>query len=155
MLGSHTLDYSLWLFDDRKPQWVFAKAILNNSSFEGDDEGNHYYYMDDGSFITNHLSINTSPPVNECVINGPLGTMFFAHRYVGKPFRSETDLAINGEVVFKDDGKEWSYTGQLKEFVNAITEKRKPSASGDIGRKVIRAIEAAMESAMSNKVVKF
>jgi predicted dehydrogenase len=53
MMGAHTLDYSLWLFDDRKPVSVFAKAYSNNPSFEGDDQGTVIIEMEDGSFIKN------------------------------------------------------------------------------------------------------
>jgi len=44
---------------------------------------------------------------------------------------------------------------QLKEFAGAVREKRKPSASGEIGRQVVRAIEAATESARTARVVNF
>lgn len=157
MLGSHTMDYSLWLFDDRRPVTVYAKSYSSNPSFEGGDQGTVIIGMDDGTFITNHLSINTFPAVHDCVINGPLGTMSFSHQYTkGKPVgRSKTDLYVKGEKVFDDDETEWSFLGELREFADAIAEKRKPSASGEIGRKVVRAIEAAMESARTGKVVKF
>jgi predicted dehydrogenase len=157
MIGGHTLDYSLWLFDDRQPVSVFAKSYSNNSSFEGDDEGTIIIELDDGSFITNHLSMNTTPSVQNCFVKGPLGTMTFARRYnKGWPVgRAEMDLLINGETVFKDEGKEWNFVLQMKEFLNAIKGKRKPSASGEIGKKVVRAIEAAMESARTKQIVKF
>jgi predicted dehydrogenase len=156
MMGPHTLDYSLWIFDDRKPVSVYAKAYSNNSSFEGDDQGTIIIEMDDGSFITNHLSMNTSPPVRHCTVNGADGTLSFSYRYkkclVG---HIEADLIVNGEVVFKDDGKEWDFCLQMKEFISSINEKRKPLTSGEFGRKVVRAIEAAMESARTKQIVKF
>ena len=157
MLGSHSLDYSLWLFDDRQPVTVYAKGYSSNPSFEGDDQGTVIIGMEDGSFITNHLSLNTFPAVHDCVINGPLGSMSFSHQYskgkvIGRP---KTDLYVKGEKVFDDDETEWSFLGQLREFADAIAEKRKPSASGEIGRKVVRAIEAAMESARTGKVINF
>jgi predicted dehydrogenase len=157
MLGSHTLDYSLWLFDDRQPFSVYARGYSNNPYFEGDDQGSVIITMDDGSFITNHLSINTSPAVHDCVINGPQGVMSFSHCYKkDRPVgRSETNLFVNGEMVFEENGKEWSFLNQLKKFVEAIIEKRQPTASGEIGRKVVRAIEASMESARTGRVIKF
>lgn len=157
MLGSHTLDYSLWLFDDRRPVSVYARGYSSNDVFEGDDQCSIIITMDDGSFITNHLSINTFPAVHDCIINGPKGTMSFSHRYTkGRPVgRFETNLFVNGEMVFKDDEKEWSFLNELKEFVGAIMEKRTPAASGEIGRKVVRAIEASIESARTGKVIKF
>ncbi len=91
--GSHTLDYSFWLFDDREPVSIFAKAYSSNPSFEGDDQGTIMIEMEDGSFITNHLSINTFPPVHDCIVNCSSGTMSFSHRYIkGQPIgRSEVD----------------------------------------------------------------
>ena len=156
MMGAHTLDYSLWLFDDHKPVSVFAKGYSNNPSFEGDDQGTVIIEMEDGSFITNHLSMNTSPPVRHCTINGTESTMSFSYRYKkGLVGHIEADLIINGEAVFKDDAKDWDFRLQMKEFVNSINERRKPLTSGEFGRKVVRAIEAAMESARTKKVVRY
>ncbi len=156
MMGAHTLDYSLWLFDHREPVSVFAKGYSNNPSFEGDDQGTVIIEMEDGSFITNHLSMNTSPPVRHCTVNGANGTMSFSYRYKkGLVGHIESDLIINGEAVFKDDGKEWDFCLQMKEFINSIHEKRKPLTSGEFGRKVVRAIETAMESARTKRVVRF
>jgi predicted dehydrogenase len=155
MLGSHTLDYSLWLFDDRKPMSVYAKTYSNNSSFEGDDEGTIIIEMEGGSFFTNHLSFNTFQAVRDCIVNGPLGTMSFSFRYEkGLVGRIEADLLINGEAVFIDDGKEWNFVLQMKEFINSINENREPLTSGEFGRKVVNIIEAAMESSRTKKVVK-
>ena len=156
MMGAHTLDYSLWLFYDRKPVSVFAKAYSNNPSFEGDDQGTVIIEMEDGSFITNHLSMNTSPRVRYCVINGPNGTMSLSYRYKQGPVgHIGADLMIDGETVFKDDEKDWDFSLQMKEFINSINEKRKPLTSGEFGRKVVRAIEAAMESAKTKQVVRY
>jgi predicted dehydrogenase len=157
MLGSHTLDYSLWLFDDRRPVSVYARGYSRGACFEGDDQASIIITLEDGSFITNHLSINTAPAVHQCVINGPQGVMSFSHVYKkGSPVgRSQTDLFVNGEKVFEENPEEWSFLNQLKEFVSAVSEKRKPSASGEIGRQVVRAIEASMESARTGRVINF
>lgn len=157
-VGAHTLDYSLWLFDDRKPVSVYARSYCNNLHFEGEDEGVVIVEMDDGSLITNHISYNTSPAVRNCVINGPSGTMSFLLRYSENNWplgHAEADLVVNGEVVFKDDGKEWDFVLQLKEFINSIRESREPLTSGEFGRKVVRAIEAAIESSRTKQIVKF
>lgn len=157
LAGPHVIDYCLWLFDDRKPISVYATSYSNNPSYEGPDEGTIIIEMDDGSSVNLHLSFNTSPSVQQCFITGSQGTMSFSHFYKKGDLigRSKVDLVVNGELVFKDDGSEWSFRTQMREFANSIIEKRRPSTSGEIGRQVVRVIEAALESAKTKNVVKF
>lgn len=157
MLGAHTVDIILWLLEGRKPVRVYAEAEAVNPEFTGMTEVLAVIRFDDGSIATNHLSINTRPARNECYIAGTEGsmsvTMTGAHdvkKLIGV-FSSE--LIVNGKVVVSGDQVPHNFSLEMKEFLEAITQKREPVIKHSELLTQIALLDAAQKSAATHKPV--
>ncbi len=126
MLGSHTVDMTLWMYEGRKPVRVYAEARSVNRSFEGMDEIVVVISFDDGSIATNFLSLNSRPERFEGIILGPKGSMFLkmARTQVLGIFSSA--LFVNGELVYSSEQQPHNFALQIREFSEAILQKREP-----------------------------
>lgn len=155
MLGSHSIDYALWMLDDRRPVAVFAKGASNNPDFEGDDDVTLIIEFDDGTHATNFLSINNRSPRHEGLIVGEKGSIYFIQRgdHDGLIGIAETDLYVNGELVMSGDPRPHSFTVQMKEFLDSIDEDREPSSSGERILAQLSIIEAAQVSAQKRRMI--
>lgn len=154
MLGSHSIDTTLWMFEGKKPISVFAESRNISDVFEGDDASTVVLRFEDGTMATNYLSISNSPYVHNCLIEGKNGSVFFEHQgdHVGIIGVSTTDVYLNG--VKQDVSEEPDcFTLQVREFVMAIQENRQPSTSGQKVYQTYLILEAAKESAKRHEVI--
>lgn len=156
MLGSHSIDYTLWMLNDRRPVSVFAQGSSNNPDFEGDDEVTIVIGFDDGTHATNFLSINNRPSRHEGLVIGKEGSIYFTQTgdHVGLVGTAATDLFINGELIMSGDPIPHNFAVQMREFVESIREDRIPDASGREILLQLKIIEAAMISAEEKRVVR-
>jgi predicted dehydrogenase len=154
MLGAHTIDYTLWLYEGRKPVRVYSEARSINPDFEGMDEIIITIRFDDDSMATNYLSLNTRPEKHECFVVGPKGTLDVLYRRTGNlvgVFGS--DLYFNGELVRSDSPAFHQFAVQMKEFLDAISQKREPIVKYSSLLTQIAIIEAAQKSAAEHQPV--
>jgi len=156
MVGSHTLDFTLWMMDDREPVSVYAAGSSSNPEFEGDDDATVIVSFADGTHATNFLSINTHPAKHGALIVGEAGSASFSRsgshggRLLGV---GSFEVYVNDEKVGSGESEPHEFVGQLSEFVAAIRERREPLSSGKSVIKQLRLIAAARESAATGKVV--
>lgn len=155
MLGSHSIDFSLWMLNDRQPVSVFAHGASNNPDFEGDDDVTIVIGFDDGSSATNFLSINNRSSRHEGLMIGKEGSIYFTQTgdHTGFIGTAETDLYVNGELIMTGEPLPHNFAVQMKEFVESIHENREPVASGKEILLQLKIIEAAMRSAEEKRVI--
>lgn len=156
MLGSHSIDYTLWMLDDREPVAVHATGASNNPDFEGDDDVTLTIEFDDGTHATNFLSINSHQPKHQGIVIGTEGTI---HWEQGGDHSGDlvgiasTDMFFKGETVEIDQNTPHNFAFQMREFVESIQENREPATPG---RKIVtqlEIIEKAQQSAKEERVV--
>lgn len=156
MLGSHSIDYTLWMLDDREPVSVYAEGVSNNDDFEGHDDVTLVITFDDGTHATNFLSINTSPVKHRGLVIGTDGSISWNQEgdhsgdLVGV---ATTDLEINGEAVDSQEDGPHNFALQMKEFVDSIRADREPIASGEEILTQLKIIRAARQSAAEDRAV--
>jgi predicted dehydrogenase len=155
MLGSHSIDFTLWMLNDRLPVSVFAQGASNNPDFEGHDDVTIVIGFDDGTHATNFLSINNRPSRHEGLMIGKEGSIYFSQAgdHIGLVGTAETDLFVNGELIMTGEPMPHNFAVQMKEFVESIREDRVPVASGREILLQLKIIEAAMRSAEEKKVI--
>lgn len=148
MLGAHSIDYTLWMLDDRKPVSVYAAGASNNPDFEGDDDATLVIKFDDGTHATNYLSINNEQVKHQGLVVGTDGSIYWDQTgdhsgdLVGV---ASTDLALNGDPITAD-GETHNFAYQMREFVDSIREEREPEPAGSDILPQIEIIEAARRS---------
>lgn len=155
MLGSHSIDFTLWMLDDRRPVSVFAQGASSNPDFEGDDDVTIIIGFDDGTHATNFLSINNKQSRHEGLMIGTEGSIYFtqAGDHIGFIGTAETDLYVNGELIMTGEPLPHNFAVQMKEFVDSIRENRQPVASGKEILLQLKLIEAAQRSAEEKRVI--
>lgn len=155
MLGSHTVDYTLWMFYPRQPVKLYARMFSNRHYFKEGDEAILLIIFDDGSMAVNHLSHNVRPRIHQCLIVCPHGNIIFKHDHLPhQPVGVDTtSLWINGQQLMEGEQDPDNFTLEMEEFLRSIREKRKPLASGLEVRQSIRLLEAAELSAREDRIV--
>lgn len=157
MLGSHSIDYTLWMLEEKDPVGVYAEGTNSNSDFEGHDAVSLIIRFDDGTQATNYLSINNRDPKHRGMIIGEEGSVHWNQvgdhegNLVGT---ATTNLTINGESVYVAPDAPHNFAYQMQEFVDSIQEGREPSPSGAEVLTQLSIIEAAKESAETDCLVK-
>lgn len=155
MLGAHSIDYTLWMLEDKEPVAVYAEGASNNPEFEGHDDVTLLIRFDDGTHATNFLSINDPDPEHRGTIIGEAGSIHWdqtgdhAGELVGV---ASTDLTINGNTVEVDTDTH-NFAHQMREFVESIQENRDPEPSGAEVLTQLSIIEAAKRSAEEDRIV--
>ena len=156
MLGSHSVDHTLWMLDDREPVSVYANGESNNPDFGGDDYATIVIGFDDGTHATNVLSLNNKPEKHDCLITGTEGSILWEQygnlsgSLVGT---SDTDLWINGDQVELESDAPHNFALQIQEFVNSIDQNRTPRPSGEEILPVLEVIYAARTSSAENRII--
>jgi len=155
MLGSHSVDFCLWICDDRTPTSVYASGSSTNPDFEGDDTATIIINFDDGTHATSFLTINNRPTRHEGLVTGTNGSIYFTHGndhegLIGVP---TTDLYINGAKVREGDSTKHAFAVQMEEFASSILQGREPQASGREVLTQLRILRAAQTSSAENRVV--
>lgn len=154
MLGSHSIDLTLWMFEGKEPVSVYAESRNITDVFEGDDASTVIIRFADGTMATNYLSICNSPYVHDCLIEGRKGSIYFKHQgdHVGVIGVSSTNVYLNGEHIDAPEEPD-CFTLQAREFATAIQEKRQPSTSGQNVYNTYLILEAAKESAKRHQPI--
>ncbi|MFC4440385.1 MULTISPECIES: Gfo/Idh/MocA family protein [Natrialbaceae] len=156
MLGSHSIDYTLWMLDDREPVSVYASGTSNNDDFEGHDDVTLVINFDDGTHATNFLSINNAPIRHQGLVVGEDGSIFWDQKgdhsgeLVGV---ATTNLEINDESITQAGNEPHNFALQMKEFAESIRDNRQPEASGREILTQLRIIEAAKQSATEDREI--
>ncbi len=155
LIGSHSIDFTLFMIDDRKPISVYAQGAANNPNFEGDSDATIIIGFDDGTHATNLMSQNSRIPKHDCLIIGSQGTMFLNHTgdWVGLLGTAATALYINEKLEMDGDQDPHNFAVQMKEFIDSILEGRKPVPSGEDILPQLKIIEAVRQSAEEKKVI--
>lgn len=157
MHGAHTIDYTLWIYENRKPVRIYAEARSINPDFEGMDEIIITMRFDDDSMATNILSVNTRPTKHECLIVGPKGRIDVVQRGGHIPGQLvgvfTGDLLVNGELVKSDVPRFHQFAAQMQEFISAISEKREPLVTYSQILTQLAIIDAAKQSAATHQPV--
>ncbi len=157
MAGSHTIDYTLWIYEGRKPVRVYSEARSINPDFQGMDEITITIRFDDDSMATNILSVNTRPMKYECFIAGPKGRIDVIQKGGFTPGKLVAvfsgDLLVNGELVRSDSPKFHEFAAQMREFLEAISNKREPIVKHSEILMQMAIIEAAKKSAATHQPV--
>jgi predicted dehydrogenase len=124
MVGSHTIDMTIWLYEGKKPVRVYAEARSIGGKFAGADELLLTISFDDESIAFNHISLNTSPEKHDGLITGPKGSYSF--KLVRGPILGifYGELILNGKLVHSGDQKPHNFSLQMQEFSEAILHKR-------------------------------
>ena len=157
MYGAHTIDYTLWVYENRKPVRIYAEARSINPDFKGMDEITITMRFDDDSIATHILSVNTKPTKHEWSIFGPKGRIDVVQRgghISGQLVGVFTgDLLVNGKLVKSNVPSFHQFAAQMKEFITAISERRQPVVTYSQMITQMAIIDAAKQSAASNKPV--
>lgn len=153
--GSHTVDYTLWIYEGRKPVRVYSEARSINPDMEGMDEVLITISFDDGSMATNYLSINTKPMKHECLIVGSKGRIDITcgvgfDRLIGV---FSADLFLNGNLVRSDFPKFHQFAAQMREFLEAISQQREPIVKHSEILTQLAILDAAQKSAATHQPV--
>lgn len=150
--GSHSLDSIFWWLG-RTPQSIYATAARTNAAWEGEDEADIVCRFAGGATATVHLSLSTSPPIHEALVVGRKGHLRLIERPAGPPFENLYRLEKNGEALLDGLQSPSLYTHQLREFADAVRERRRPLASGHEILSVMRMLVAARASVQSGQPV--
>jgi predicted dehydrogenase len=150
--GSHSLDSIYWWLG-RTPQSIYATAARTNAAWEGEDEADIVCRFAGGTTATVHLSLSTSPAIHEALVVGRTGHLRLIERPAGPPFENLYRLEKNGEALLDGLQSPSLYTHQLREFADAVRERRSPLASGRDILSVMRMLDAARASAQSGQPV--
>jgi phthalate 4,5-cis-dihydrodiol dehydrogenase len=160
--GSHTIDLTLWLLDDR-PSRVYCEAASNNPAYPGEDDYSLLAWFDSGVIYSDIHSANARVNIFDQRIIGSEGTLTitnYANLYLntqrvdcsawGAPplGAGQPDLLIT-------DFRTWrwvAYKRQLEEFYDAIVEGQAPSSSGESVLSSIEVIDAGIRSALTHQV---
>jgi predicted dehydrogenase len=150
--GSHSLD-SILTWMRKMPQQVFTFSSRRNKQWEGEDEADILLSFAQGELASVHLSLSTSPGFHEAVLVGTRGVIRLIEYATGKPFGFGYHLELNGKRVLSGDQIPSNYTLQLKEFVSALRERRKPIASGEEVLKTQLLLDAARQSEKEKRAI--
>jgi predicted dehydrogenase len=157
MLGSHTVDIILWMYEGKKPVRVYSEAQSINPELEGMDEVLITIRFDDGSMATNYLSINTKPAKNECLIVGTEGRILIditgGHDLKKLVGIFATELYVHENFVFGGNQKPHNFAVQMREFLQAIMQKREPAVKHSEILTQLAILDAAQKSAESHQPV--
>jgi len=150
--GSHSLD-SILTWMKKMPQQVFASSARRNLQWEGEDEADIFLSFDGGELASVHLSLNTYPALHEAILVGTKGAMRLQEYATGKPFGFGYRLDLNGKRIISGEQIPSSYTLQLQEFIAAISQGRKPIASGEEVLSTQLVLDAARQSDREKRVI--
>ncbi len=150
--GSHSID-SILTWIKKMPLRVCAFTSRQNTQWEGEDEADILLSFDQGELASIHLSLSTSPDIHEAILVGTKGVMRLGEYSTGKPFGFGYYLDLNGKRIYSGDQIPSNYTLQLKEFINALRQRRTPIASGEEILNTMRVLDAARLSEKEKRVI--
>jgi len=157
MLGSHTVDFTLWMFEPRDPVAVAASGANHNPEFEGDDDVTITIHFEDGSHATNFLTTNSNELHHNGILIGTDGGMRWeqAEWDDSRPFgTTPMEASINGTPVDADAELPHNFAIEMNEFVTAIRNDREPETDGRTVLTQLEVIAAARRAGAEDRVVK-
>jgi predicted dehydrogenase len=143
--GSHSLDSIFWWLG-RVPDRIYTAGARTNPAWEGEDEADIVCSFPGGAVATVHLSLSTAPPIHEALVIGRKGHFRLVEWPAGPPFENCYRLEKNGEVLLEGLQAPSLYANQLREFAEAVRDRRMPLASGREILNVMRMLDAARAS---------
>jgi predicted dehydrogenase len=155
-LGPHIIDATLWFFEGKDPESVYAHGGSFNPDFEGLDEATILIKFRDGAMATNYLSINTRPAVQECLIAGSKGRIYFKHlkdASEGQVGNLAVEISIGERLIVGDPKKCNNIRLEEENFVKTILKRDKPFVKIEDTLLQMKIIEAAQQSIETKKVV--
>jgi predicted dehydrogenase len=135
---SHEIDYMRYLFGD-PCVWKVLKTKVSQLEIDSEDMFDGIYQFSDKFVCTVHMDYLQRDKKREIRIVGSKGTIICD--FIGKYIKSEVngdEALINNESMF--DINE-TYVDQLKHFISAREEKRKPDITLSDGIKVLELLE--------------
>ncbi|WP_167859020.1 Gfo/Idh/MocA family protein [Paenibacillus cymbidii] len=160
--GSHILDYILWAYDEL-PETVYAQGLSNNPNWDGEDEAAISLRFSGGRMANLLLSFNAGcRPTDEGGLTANriwstrnsiyeryiIGTNGLIH------LRDEQELFVNNVKIDTEEEHVSNFAWQIKEFADAIRERREPLASGREVRRVVQVIDAVFASMNENRLIR-
>ena len=155
-LGAHIIDATLWFFEGKVPESVYAHGGSFNPDFEGLDEVTILIKFRDGAMATNYLSINTRPALQECLITGSKGRIYLKHLMdasEGQVGNLAVEISIGERLVVGDPKKSNNITLEEENFIKSILKKDKVFVKIEDTLLQMKIIEAAQQSIKTRKVV--
>ncbi len=156
-LGPHIIDATLWFFEGKIPESVYAQGGSFKKNFEGLDEATILIKFEDGTMATNYLSINTQPPMQECLITGEKGRIYFKHcddPSEGRVGAFSVELSIGDKLLSSEGIEKENLKLENMNFINSILKKEEPFVKIEDTLLQMKIIEAAKKSIKTNKLVK-
>ena len=150
--GSHSVDTVLWLLK-KNPTSVIAFSKSQKYLWEGEDEADIILNFNTGELASIHLSLNVSPYLHELLITGPKGSIRLFEYPTEKTYGFRYRLELNGKTILEGEQIPSLYTNQLREFADAIREKRIPLASGQEVRNTMLVLDAVRQSQIEERIV--
>jgi predicted dehydrogenase len=149
---SHELDYLSWIFGE--VEWVQA-TLTKQSNLEIDVEDSALMTLGFSGIHGAHLTCSLNmdfirhDQTRVCIVIGEKGSL----RWNG--LDGTVDIFMAGGVGWKNlfthlHGKDESYLSEWAHFLSCIYNKKTPEISGFDGMKILKIIEAARASSISN-----
>jgi predicted dehydrogenase len=154
-LGPHIIDATLWFFEGKIPEYVYAQAASFNPDFEGPDEATILIKFRDGAMATNYLSINTRPMLQECLITGPKGRIYYKQGdpSEGQVGTSSIELYIGEKRITCDSKKNNNIKNEEENFIRSILKTAEPFVKTTDTLLQMKIIEAAKKSMNNRRAV--
>lgn len=153
--ASHSVDMILWL-TKKFPEKIFAQSASRNPNSKGlEDEEDIFLKFPENTLVSIHLSLNTNPPVHEYTIVGEKGSLHLQEYQLPGNFRFGYRLSCNGKILIDGEQIPTNYTLQLKEFVEAVKQRRQPLASGKEVLPSIKVLESVSRSSQLGETISF
>ena len=143
-LGSHPIDLCLWLMM-RRPARVYAEVSCHTAELRGDDAFSLVMWFDTGTLVSIDQSINSRDVEHDFLVIGSQGTL---------RVRDYVDLYQDGHPVKLDGPRSShaSYPRQMREFLSAIRERRRPAVSAEDGVATMDVLDACYRAAATHTV---
>jgi predicted dehydrogenase len=155
-LGPHIIDATLWFFEGKIPESVYAQGGSFKENFEGLDEATILIKFKDGTMATNYLSINTRPSMQECLITGEKGRIYFKHcddPSEGRVGTFSVELSIGDKALSSKGIEKDNIKLENINFINSILKREKPFVKIEDTLLQMKIIEAAKKSMKTKKIV--
>ncbi|NIA11570.1 MAG: Gfo/Idh/MocA family oxidoreductase [Nitrospiraceae bacterium] len=158
-MGIHAIDTARFLLGDPEPASVYARVGTYYGDYDVDDTDVMIIQWDNGAF--SYIESGWWQPHSD----GPeAATRLFGTQGYGSVFPTLLELPnreekrmdmVNPGFQFprQDHGEQRMYDEQMRYFVESVRTGRKPVPGGDEGLVNMRIVDAAYESARTNRLV--
>ncbi len=162
--GIHTLDYFLWLANE-KPKKLFAFANNLLHDIEVEDVASASLVFENGAQAVLQFSCFDKPGRNLIHIKYERGTLDISDN-VRIAYTPDLSEMVSGNIPHKSINIDWvdvkpkqvkyeGHTGVVYDFVEAIIEDREPLVNGEESIRSLEVVNAIIMSAVLHKPVDF